>query len=64
LKTSLAAFAAAEALTPLPPDPILFYGSSSIRLWETLAVDFAGLPVVVSATGGRWRECIFEKVGS
>ena len=55
------AFAQAEALEPLPPDPVLFYGSSSIRLWVTLKQDFAGLPVVNRAFGGSTlRECVAE----
>ena len=53
------AFATAEARTPLPRDPILFYGSSSIRLWSTLASDFAGLPVVNRGFGGSTlAECV------
>lgn len=55
------AFALAEAREPLPGDPVLFYGSSSIRLWETLAADFAGTPVVNRAFGGSTlRECVAE----
>src|SRR4051794_85968 len=53
------AFALAEERNPLPRDPVLFYGSSSIRLWETLALDFPGLPVVNRAFGGSTlRECV------
>lgn len=53
------AFAAAEAQAPLPRDPILFYGSSSIRLWNTLAADFPGLPVVNRGFGGSTlAECV------
>ena len=52
-------FAVSEARTPLPRDPILFYGSSSIRLWETLASDFTGLPVVNRGFGGcTLAECV------
>ncbi|MCS6980471.1 MAG: GDSL-type esterase/lipase family protein [Flavobacteriales bacterium] len=32
--------------------PIVFYGSSSLRMWETLAQDFAPLPVVNRGFGG------------
>ena len=37
-----------------PPEPggVLFVGSSSIRLWETLAADFPGVPVVKRGFGG------------
>ncbi|MGB8169398.1 MAG: GDSL-type esterase/lipase family protein [Chthoniobacteraceae bacterium] len=55
------AFALAEAREPLPRDPVLFYGSSSIRLWASLAADFPGLPVVNRAFGGSTlRECVAE----
>lgn len=55
------AFAQAEARAPLPRDAVLFYGSSSIRFWETLAADFNGLPVVNRAFGGSTlRECVAE----
>jgi lysophospholipase L1-like esterase len=35
-----------------PPRPVAFYGSSSIRLWDSLAYDFAGTPVVNLGFGG------------
>ena len=55
------AFAAAEARTPLPREPVLFYGSSSIRLWDSLERDFPGLPAVNRAFGGSTlRECVAE----
>ncbi len=39
--------------TNRPPDgSIVFVGSSSIRLWKTLALDFAPLPVVNRGFGG------------
>jgi lysophospholipase L1-like esterase len=39
--------------------PIVFYGSSSIRRWKTLSQDFIGYPVVNCGFGG-WRlsDCI------
>jgi lysophospholipase L1-like esterase len=37
---------------PPPKKAIAFYGSSSIRLWTTLADDFPGLPVVNLGFGG------------
>jgi lysophospholipase L1-like esterase len=50
-----------EARAPLPRDPVLFYGSSSIRFWTTLAADFPELPVVNRAFGGSTlRECVEE----
>lgn len=55
------AFAKAEKRTPLPRDPVLFYGSSSIRLWQTLAEDFPGLPVVNRGFGGSTlADCVEE----
>jgi lysophospholipase L1-like esterase len=39
--------------------PIVFYGSSSIRLWKTLNQDFAGYPVVNCGFGGsRLSDCV------
>lgn len=56
-----AAFTRAEARVPLPRDAVLFYGSSSIRLWHTLAEDFPGLPAVNHGFGGSTlAECVEE----
>ena len=53
------AFAAEERAGTVPDRPIVFYGSSSIRLWDTLARDFAGLPVVNRGFGGSTlEECV------
>jgi lysophospholipase L1-like esterase len=39
--------------------PIIFYGSSSIRLWKTLSQDFTGYPVVNCGFGGsRLGDCV------
>jgi lysophospholipase L1-like esterase len=35
-----------------PPGTVVFYGSSSIRLWTSLADDFGGIPVVNRGFGG------------
>ncbi|MGL6097056.1 MAG: SGNH/GDSL hydrolase family protein [Fimbriiglobus sp.] len=35
-----------------PAEPVAFYGSSSVRMWDTLAADFSGLPVVNLGFGG------------
>lgn len=48
----VAAFAAQDAATPPPDAPIVFVGSSSIRLWKTLAEDMAPLPVLNRGFGG------------
>jgi lysophospholipase L1-like esterase len=42
--------AAREA--PLPTDSVLFLGSSSIRLWTSLAQDMAPVPVIQRGFGG------------
>lgn len=45
-------FAALDATFPPPHQGVLFVGSSSIRLWETLAADFPGIPVINRGFGG------------
>lgn len=45
-------FAAADTRSPPPKGAVLFVGSSSIRLWDTLAADFAGIPVINRGFGG------------
>lgn len=45
-------FAAEDAATPPPTSPVLFTGSSSIRMWEDLAADFPGVPVLNRGFGG------------
>lgn len=52
-------FARDEEAGNLPARPILFYGSSSIRLWLSLRQDFDGLPVVNRGFGGSTlEECV------
>ncbi len=41
-----------HAHQPAKPGGMVFYGSSSIRLWTTLAEDFSGLPVINLGFGG------------
>ncbi len=48
----IAAFEAADKQNPPPPGGVLFIGSSSIRLWTTLARDFPDLPVINRGFGG------------
>lgn len=45
-------FAAQDAATPPPRGGIEFIGSSSIRMWESLAADFPGQPVFNRGFGG------------
>jgi lysophospholipase L1-like esterase len=52
-------FADEEQTDVFPARPILFYGSSSIRLWSTLRHDFDGLPVINRGFGGSTlEECV------
>jgi lysophospholipase L1-like esterase len=48
----IAAFEAADRAQPPPERPIVFVGSSSIRLWASLADDLAPLPVLNRGFGG------------
>ena len=41
-----------QSLTAAPPHPVVFYGSSSFRLWNTLGADLAPWPLVNRAFGG------------
>jgi lysophospholipase L1-like esterase len=45
-------FEAADAKSPPPKGAALFVGSSSIRLWATLATDFPGVPTINRGFGG------------
>ena len=46
------AFESADSTNPPPKNGILFIGSSSIRLWKTLAADFPGLRTINRGFGG------------
>ncbi len=46
------AFDAADRASPPAPGGMVFVGSSTIRLWSSLADDFAGLPVINRGFGG------------
>lgn len=46
------AFEAADRASPPPPGRVLFIGSSSIRLWHTLAEDMRPAPVINRGFGG------------
>lgn len=45
-------FESADRANPPRPRAVVFVGSSSIRMWETLAADFPGLPVLNRGFGG------------
>jgi lysophospholipase L1-like esterase len=51
-QADIAAFAAADRAHPPPAQPVLFVGSSSIRLWTSLATDFPGRAVINRGFGG------------
>ena len=48
----IAAFEAADRAQPPQPGGIVITGASSIRMWKTMAEDFAGLPVINRGFGG------------
>lgn len=48
----MARFAAEDAGLPPPARPVVFTGSSSVRLWTTLATDFPDVPVLNRGFGG------------
>src|SRR3546814_474814 len=48
----MARFAADDARDPPPAHPVVFTGSSSVRMWTTLAEDFPRLPVLNRGFGG------------
>lgn len=49
-------FEAADRASPPPKGAVLFVGSSSFRLWATLAEDFSGIPVINRGFGGSEME--------
>lgn len=51
-ESAFAAFAAADAKTPVTPGGILFVGSSIFRQWTNVAEQMAPLPVLNRAFGG------------
>lgn len=57
---TLAAFDAQDREHVPPPGGVLFVGSSSIRLWDSLQKDFAALPVVINRGfgGSKLSDCV------
>lgn len=51
-QSEIAAFAAIDHLQPPPSHAVLFVGSSSIRLWHTLAADFPRVATINRGFGG------------
>lgn len=55
-EADIRAFEVTDRLQPPPQGGVVFVGSSSIRLWETLEQDFAGIPVLNRGFGGSEME--------
>lgn len=51
-EADILAFEESDRVNPPPPGGVVFVGSSSIRLWNTLEEDFPGVPVVQRGFGG------------
>lgn len=51
-ESAIVAFEEADRESPPPPGAIVFTGSSSIRMWSSLAEDMAPLPVLNRGFGG------------
>lgn len=51
-EAEIQAFERADQLSPPPPHPILFLGSSTFRMWTTLATDFPEYQVLNRGFGG------------
>ena len=49
----IAAFEAADKVSPLPKNAILFVGSSTIVRWKTLRNDFPAFPIINRGFGGN-----------
>lgn len=56
----MATFKASDATNPPPRDCIVFVGSSSVRLWKTLAQDFPDMPVVNRGFGGSQLADVYK----
>lgn len=50
--TDMARFDAQDAASKPPRDAFVFTGSSSVRMWDTLATDFPGRPLLNRGFGG------------
>lgn len=51
-EADIQAFERADLVSPPPADPVLFVGSSSVRMWTSLAADFPDYPVMNRGFGG------------
>ena len=51
-ETEIKKFEESDRQNPPPKDAVMFIGSSSIRLWQSLAEDFRGIKVINRGFGG------------
>ncbi|HNS21646.1 MAG TPA: GDSL-type esterase/lipase family protein [Sedimentisphaerales bacterium] len=51
-ESDIVAFEKADLTSPPPADPVLFVGSSSLRMWSDLAAAFPDYPVINRGFGG------------
>jgi lysophospholipase L1-like esterase len=54
----IAAFETADKITRPPKKPIVFTGSSSIRMWQSLNNDFPGKPILNRGFGGSQTDAV------
>jgi len=59
---AIAAFEQADLRSPPPPDPIVFVGSSSIRMWSSLETDMHPMPVLNRGFGGSQMTHVIRHV--
>ncbi|MEN6576560.1 MAG: GDSL-type esterase/lipase family protein [Phycisphaerales bacterium] len=64
-ESDIRAFEQADIASPPPADPILFVGSSSLRMWTNLAAAFPDYPVMNRGFGGSYMSDVlyyFDRV--
>ncbi|MDH3692320.1 MAG: SGNH/GDSL hydrolase family protein [Gammaproteobacteria bacterium] len=61
-ETEIAAYEAQDRIRPPPEQSIVFVGSSSIRLWRTLARDMAPMQTINRGFGGATLEDVVHHV--
>ena len=58
-ESEVSALEARLSQSPISSSPVVFYGSSSIRLWKSLQQDFSGYAVLNCGFGGsRLSDCV------
>jgi len=64
-ESDIVAFEQADLASPPPTDPVLFVGSSSVRMWSNLAAAFPDYPVINRGFGGSYMSDVlyyFDRV--